>query len=379
MPVLTSQLTISARRRRRRRRACSSDDGPAREPGRVALRRQRQRDTAGRSCTTADRLHADERVQARRAVRAPRLGLGPDERRDPLVGQRQRGALHGPRPAERETELGLARGQHKVLFWTNAWNIPATTRSATRPSRSSSRSRAARSGPRLPRSPSSRSREREGTTTMITTTHSASSVTKVAAASSQRWRVAPAPAAALGSPRPVAAPGAPRRGGAARARDRPAKPAATMAILKTTPDIALPGTAITISGAGLPAGQGRHIIWATATVTGSSTPGPTASTTSAARRTRSTSCSRPQRRTRAARSACSSRRPQDFGGIHDVYAVIDGVQVAKGGFLVARSGYDQAEERADRHDDHRHVHRARLVACTRAARRSCTTTTTSAP
>ena len=32
-----------------------------------------------------------------------------------------------------------------------------------------------------------------------------------------------------------------------------------------------------------------------------------------------------------------SKAPQDFGGIHDIYAVVDGVQVAKGGFLIARS------------------------------------------
>ena len=29
--------------------------------------------------------------------------------------------------------------------------------------------------------------------------------------------------------------------------------------------------------------------------------------------------------------------PRDFGGVHDIYAVVDGVQVAKGGFLVARN------------------------------------------
>ena len=29
--------------------------------------------------------------------------------------------------------------------------------------------------------------------------------------------------------------------------------------------------------------------------------------------------------------------PKDFGGMHDIYAVINGVQVAHGGFLVARS------------------------------------------
>ena len=31
------------------------------------------------------------------------------------------------------------------------------------------------------------------------------------------------------------------------------------------------------------------------------------------------------------------KAPQDFGGIHDVYAVVDGTQVAKGGFLLART------------------------------------------
>ena len=28
--------------------------------------------------------------------------------------------------------------------------------------------------------------------------------------------------------------------------------------------------------------------------------------------------------------------PQDWGGLHDIYAVVDGLQVAKGGFLIAR-------------------------------------------
>ena len=29
--------------------------------------------------------------------------------------------------------------------------------------------------------------------------------------------------------------------------------------------------------------------------------------------------------------------PHDWGGLHDIYAVVDGIQVAKGGFLIARS------------------------------------------
>ena len=44
----------------------------------------------------------------------------------------ERGALHDPRPARHVAELGLARrNRRKVFFWTNAWNIPPTTRSAT--------------------------------------------------------------------------------------------------------------------------------------------------------------------------------------------------------------------------------------------------------
>ena len=30
------------------------------------------------------------------------------------------------------------------------------------------------------------------------------------------------------------------------------------------------------------------------------------------------------------------KAPKDFGGIHDLYAVVDGTQLAKGGFLIAR-------------------------------------------
>ena len=33
----------------------------------------------------------------------------------------------------------------------------------------------------------------------------------------------------------------------------------------------------------------------------------------------------------------SLKAPKDFGGIHDIYAVVDGIQVAKGGFLLERT------------------------------------------
>ena len=40
-----------------------------------------------------------------------------------------------------------------------------------------------------------------------------------------------------------------------------------MGVLKTTPDIGLPGTAYTVAGSGLPAGKDVSIVWGTANVT----------------------------------------------------------------------------------------------------------------
>ena len=40
------------------------------------------------------------------------------------------------------------------------------------------------------------------------------------------------------------------------------------------------------------------------------------------------------------------KAPHDFGGIHDMYAVIDGVQVADGGFLDRPHGDNDAEAAA---------------------------------
>ena len=50
----------------------------------------------------------------------------------------------------------------------------------------------------------------------------------------------------------------------------------------------------------------------------------------------------------------SFKAPKDFGGIHDIYAVVDGVQVAKGGFLLERAVTICAEAGPGRHADHRH-------------------------
>ena len=118
----------------------------------------------------------------------------------------------------------------------------------------------------------------------------------------------------------------------------PASLPRTMKLLKTTPDIALAGAAVTISGSGLPAGKdvtldlghGQRRLGARSTRRQRRLPRPQGDEV----RRRSS-----RRRTTSASGAFSVqlKAPQDFGGLHEIYAVVDGVQVAKGGFLLARS------------------------------------------
>ena len=67
--------------------------------------------------------------------------------------------------------------------------------------------------------------------------------------------------------RPADAADHPGRRGAARTAGFTVQPAANMAVLKTTPDIGLAGTAYTVSGSGLAANKDVNIVWNTANVT----------------------------------------------------------------------------------------------------------------
>jgi hypothetical protein len=117
----------------------------------------------------------------------------------------------------------------------------------------------------------------------------------------------------------------------------PATPAANMGVLKTTPDIGLPGSAFTIAGSGLGANKDVSIVWGTANVTWvvDARPdsvdylGRKADKISVVLATTTTSAQ--------GAFSVSLRAPKDFGGLHDIYAVIGGVQVAKGGYLIARN------------------------------------------
>jgi hypothetical protein len=114
------------------------------------------------------------------------------------------------------------------------------------------------------------------------------------------------------------------------------KPAPNMTVLKTKPDIGVPGTPYTISGTGLPAGKDVAIAWNTASVTWVVDPRPD-SVDYLGRKAEKIAVVLAKTKTDATGSfSLKLKAPKDFGGIHDLYAVIDGVQVAKGGFLIAR-------------------------------------------
>jgi hypothetical protein len=116
----------------------------------------------------------------------------------------------------------------------------------------------------------------------------------------------------------------------------PSKPAPNMAVLKTSPDIGVPGTSYTVSGARLPAGKDVSIVWNTANVTWVVDARPD-SVDYLGRKADKFAVVIARTKTDASGAfSLKLKAPKDFGGIHDMYAVIDGVQVAKGGFLIRR-------------------------------------------
>ena len=144
-----------------------------------------------------------------------------------------------------------------------------------------------------------------------------------------------APAGATSTPLiPPAIPGvAPLPGPVAAA----AAPAANMGVLATKPDTGVAGTAMTISGANLPANKDVTITWATANVTWVVDARPD-SVDYLGRKADKLAVVLATAKTDANGSfSVGLKAPKDFGGIHDIYAVVEGTQVAKGGFLIARS------------------------------------------
>ena len=117
----------------------------------------------------------------------------------------------------------------------------------------------------------------------------------------------------------------------------PGKPAENMLTLKTTPDIAVAGTNVTLAGAGLAASKDVTIVWMTANVRYILDPKPD-SVDYIGRKVDKIGVVLATAKTNASGAfSVAVKAPKDFGGIHDIYAVVDGIQVAKGGFLLERT------------------------------------------
>lgn len=108
-------------------------------------------------------------------------------------------------------------------------------------------------------------------------------------------------------------------------------------LLTVAPEKGVTGTPITISGEGLPAGKPVDLMWAT--VDGSYDMKPTSETIEYYDRRFKEKRVPLSRATvdAAGKLAATVQIPEDYGDVHDIYAVIEGQDVARGGFSVTRN------------------------------------------
>jgi hypothetical protein len=143
-------------------------------------------------------------------------------------------------------------------------------------------------------------------------------------------------ASAAAAPVPVTAPivpGAPTLFGSVVDAGAPSD---TMATLKTAPDVAPTGKTVTLSGSGLPAAKTVSLVWMTANVRYILDSKPD-SVDYLGRKVDRIAVALANAKTDASGAfKASFTVPKDFGGLHDIFAVVDGKQVAKGGFLLER-------------------------------------------
>jgi hypothetical protein len=117
----------------------------------------------------------------------------------------------------------------------------------------------------------------------------------------------------------------------------PGKPSEDTTVLKTTPDIATAGSKITFSATGLPAGKDVSLVWMTANVRYILDPKPD-SVDYIGRKVDKVGVELATTKTSASGTLnVTVTTPVDYGGLHDIYAVADGLQLAKGGFLLERT------------------------------------------
>ena len=117
----------------------------------------------------------------------------------------------------------------------------------------------------------------------------------------------------------------------------PATPLDHMGVLKVTPDKGVTGGPLTISGSGLPANTDVTLTWSTATVTWVLDPQPMTVDYRGRAATPLAVVIKKVTTNGSGAFSLSLKVPDDWGGIHDIYAVIGGKEVAHGGFLMQRS------------------------------------------
>jgi hypothetical protein len=144
-------------------------------------------------------------------------------------------------------------------------------------------------------------------------------------------------ASAVAAPTPVTAPtipGAPKIFGPVVDAG---KPSDTTVTLKTTPDVAPAGTSVTLSGKGLPASKAVSLVWMTANVRYILDPKPD-SVDYLGRKVDKIGVALANATTDSSGAfKVTFKAPKDFGGLHDIFAVVNGTQVGKGGFLLERT------------------------------------------
>jgi len=142
---------------------------------------------------------------------------------------------------------------------------------------------------------------------------------------------------AAADPTAVPAPSVPGAPPVPGAITDPGKASESMTTLKVTPDVAVAGKSFTLTGAGLPASKDVTIVWMTANVRYILDPKPD-SVDYIGRKVDKIGVVLATGKTSASGAYSTSLKvPKDFGGLHDIFAVVDGVQVAKGGFLLERT------------------------------------------
>jgi hypothetical protein len=144
-------------------------------------------------------------------------------------------------------------------------------------------------------------------------------------------------ASAVAAPLPVTAPtvpGAPTLFGPLVDAGTPSDSAIA---LKTSPDVAPAGTKTTITGTGLAASKAVSLVWMTANVRYILDAKPD-SVDYLGRKVDKIPVALANTTTDASGAfKVSFVVPKDFGGLHDIFAVMNGVQVGKGGFLLERT------------------------------------------